>query len=246
MIVEETLAKLRTMKLYGMADAFEQQGAQSEIASLAFEDRFGLLVDQEWIHRENRKLNYRLSRAKLRIPEACVEKIDYRIPRRLNKSLLLRLTNSDWVTKLQNVIITGPTGSGKSFLACALAHKACRDGYAALYCRMPRLLQEMNLAKADGSYGKRLQKLARLQVLILDDWGLSALQDTERRDLLEIMEDRHNRTSTIITSQLPISKWHDVIGEPTIADAILDRVVHNAHKIELKGESVRKIKSKVD
>jgi DNA replication protein DnaC len=246
MIVEETLKKLRAMKLYGMADAFEQQGLQPEIVSMAFEDRFGLLVDQDWIHRENRKLNYRLNRAKLRIPEACVEKIDYQIPRRLNKSLVLRLTNSDWVAKLQNVIITGPTGSGKSFLACALAHKACRDGYAAFYCRMPRLLQQMNLARADGSYGKRLQKLARLQVLILDDWGLSALQDTERRDLLEILEDRHNITSTIITSQVPVSKWHDVIGDPTIADAILDRVVHNAHKIELKGESVRKIKSKVD
>lgn len=208
--------------------------------------RFGLLVDQEWIYRENRKLAYRLGRAKLRIPEACVEKVDYQVPRKLNKSLLLRLTNTDWVEKLQNVIITGPTGSGKSFLACALAQKACRDGHSALYCRLPRLLQEMALARADGSYGKRLQQLARFKVLILDDWGLTALQDTERRDLLEILEDRHNLSSTIVTSQFPVSQWHDVIGNPTIADAILDRIVHNAHRIELKGESVRKTKAKLD
>jgi DNA replication protein DnaC len=246
MIVEETLEKLRAMKLTGMANALEEQLAQPETASLAFEDRFGLLVDQEWLRRENRKLHYRLSRARLRIQEACVEKIDYGIPRRLNKSVVLRLTNSDWVTKRQNVIITGPTGSGKSFLACALAHKACRDGHSALYCRLPRLLQEMTLARADGSYGKQLQRLARLQIVILDDWGLTSLKEPERRDLLEILEDRHEISSTVITSQLPISKWHPMIGDPTIADAILDRVVHNAHKIELKGESVRKIKGNVD
>lgn len=246
MILEETLEKLHALRLNGMADALEQQTLQSETASMSFEDRLGLLVDHEWICRENRKLNHRLTRARLRIKEACVEKIDYRIPRRLEKALLLRLTNSDWVAKRQNVIITGPTGSGKSFLACALAHKACRDGYSALYCRLSRLFEELALARADGSYGKRLQKIAALKVLILDDWGIAPLRDTERRDLLEILEDRHNLTSTIITSQLPVSQWHDMIGDPTIADAILDRVVHNAHKIELKGESVRKIKANVD
>jgi len=246
MIQEETVEKLRAMKLHGFARALEQQTLQSETASMCFEDRLGLLVDQEWTCRENRKLDLRLRRARLRIKEACVEKIDYRIPRRLEKSLLLRLSNSDWVSKRQNVIITGPTGCGKSFLACALAHKACRDGHAALYCRLPRLLEELALARADGSYGKRLQKIAALKVLVLDDWGLSPLKEPERRDLLEILEDRHNMTSTIITSQIPVSKWHDMIGDPTLADAILDRVVHNAHKIELKGESVRKMKANVD
>ena len=246
MIVEETLEKMRQMRLTGMADALEGQAAQPETGSMSFEDRLGLLVDQEWIYRENRKLAYRLGRARLKIQTACVEKIDYRASRKLSKAQVLRLANSDWVANRQNVIITGPTGSGKSFLACALAHKACRDGYSALYTRLARILEELALARADGSYGKRLQQIARVKVLILDDWGMTTLKEAERRDLLEILEDRHDMTSTIITSQLPIAKWHPMIGDPTIADAILDRVVHNAHKIELKGESMRKIKAAVD
>lgn len=246
MIVEQTLDKLRAMKMFGMADALQQQNLQPQTASLSFEDRLGLLVDQEWTYRENRKLQYRLGRAKLRIRQACVESIDYHLPRGLNKSVVLRLTSSDWVGKHQNVIITGPTGCGKSFLACALAHKACRDGHSALYFRMSRLLEEMALCRADGSYGKRLQQLARAQLLVLDDWGLNRLKSGERRDLLEILEDRHDLSSTIIASQKPISNWHEMIGEPTIADAILDRVVHNAHKIEMKGDSVRKMKSNLD
>ena len=246
MVLEQTLEKLRAMKLYGMSRAFEQQQEQPEAASLSFEDRFGLLVDQEWTFRENRKLDYRLRCAKLRIKEAAVEQIDYRIPRNLNKSLLLSLANSDWVAKRQNIIITGPTGSGKSFLACALAHKACRDGYTALYKRAPMLFYELSLARADGSYGKLLQRLAHLRVLVIDDWALAALEDRERRDFLEILEDRHNAASTIMTSQLPIKQWHELIGDPTLADAICDRVVHNAHKILLKGESVRKMKASLD
>ncbi|MEW5980363.1 MAG: IS21-like element helper ATPase IstB [Acidobacteriota bacterium] len=246
MIAEETLEKMRRMKLTGMADALERQAAQPETASLSFEDRLGLLIDQEWLYRENRKLGYRLGRARLRVQEASVEKIDYSVPRRLNKGQVLRLTNSDWVARHQNVIITGPTGCGKSFLACALAQKACRDGYSVLYSRLGRLLEELALARADGSYGNRLHKLARLHLIVLDDWGMISLRETERRDLLEILEDRHDAASTIITSQLPIDKWHPMIGDPTIADAILDRVVHNAHKIELKGESMRKIKANVD
>jgi DNA replication protein DnaC len=242
MVVEQTLEKLRAMKLYGMDKALEQQREQPEVASLSFEDRFGLLVDQEWTFRENRKLDYRLRSAK----EAAVEQIDYRIPRNLNKSLLLSLANSDWVAKRQNIIITGPTGSGKSFLACALAHKACRDGYTALYKRAPMLLYELSLARADGSYGRLLQKLAHLRVLVVDDWGLAPLEDRERRDFLEILEDRHNAASTIMTSQLPIKQWHDLIGDPTLADAICDRIVHNAHKIMLKGESVRKMHASLD
>lgn len=246
MVLEETLEKLRSMKLYGMLSAMEEQRNQPEVAALNFEDRFGLIVDQEWTYKENRRLEYRLSRAKLKIKDAAVEQIDYRIPRNLNKSLLLSLTTSDWIAKKHNVIITGPTGCGKSFLACALAQKACRDGHRALYKRAPRLFQELNLARADGSYGKVLQKLARLQLLVIDDWGISSLEEMERRDFLEILEDRYNCSSTIMTSQIPINKWHDTIGDPTLADAILDRVVHNAHKIRLKGESVRKSKGKVD
>jgi DNA replication protein DnaC len=246
MIVEQTLEKLRAMKLHGMSKALEHQQEQPEVASLSFEDRFGLLVDQEWTFRENRKLDYRLRSAKLKIKEAAVEQIDYRIPRNLNRSLLLSLANSDWVAKRHNIIITGPTGSGKSFLACALAHKACRDGYTALYKRAPMLFYELSLARAEGSYGKLLQKLALLRVLVIDDWGLAALEDRERRDFLEILEDRHNAASTIITSQLPIKQWHELIGDPTLADAICDRIVHNAHKIALKGESVRKMTASLD
>jgi DNA replication protein DnaC len=246
MIVQETLEKLRTMKLYGMLNALEQQMSQSDTVLVSFEDRLGLLIDQEWTWRENRKLSYRLKCAKFTIKDACVEGIDYQIPRNLNKSLLLSLANSDWVAKRRNLIITGPTGSGKSFIASALAQKACRDGYTAMYTRAPRLFYELGIARADGSYGKLLQRLAKVRVLVVDDWGLAPLGDTERRDFLEIIEDRHNVTSTIMASQLPIRKWHDTIGDPTIADAICDRVVHNAHKIELKGESVRKLKAKID
>ena len=246
MILEQTLEKLRSMKLYGMLSAIEEQRNQPEVASLNFEDRFGLLVDQEWTYKENRRMQYRLRRARLKIKDAAVEQIDYQIPRNLNKSLLLSLTTSDWIAKMHNVIITGPTGCGKSFLACALAQKACRDGHTALYKRAPRLFHELNLARADGSYGKLLQKLARVQLLVIDDWGISAMEEMERRDFLEILEDRYKSSSTIMTSQVPINKWHDTIGDPTLADAILDRVVHNAHKIRLKGESVRKTKEKVD
>ena len=246
MVLEETLEKLRSMKLYGMLSALEEQRNQPEVASLNFEDRFGLLVDQEWTYKENRRMEYRLRRARLKIKDAAVEQIDYQIPRNLNKSLLLSLTTSDWIAKMQNVIITGPTGCGKSFLAFVLAHKACRDGHTALYKRAPRLFNELSLARADGSYGKLLQKLARVQLLVIDDWGISALEEMERRDFLEILEDRYKNSSTIMTSQVPINKWHDTIGDPTLADAILDRVVHNAHKIRLKGESVRKTKEKVD
>lgn len=246
MVLEETLEKLRSMKLFGMFSAMQEQRNQPDIAALNFEDRLGLLVDQEWTYKENRRLEYRLNRAKLKIKDAAVEQIDYQIPRNLNKSLLLSLTTSDWIAKKHNVIITGPTGCGKSFLACALAQKACRAGHTALYKRAPRLFEELNLARADGSYGKLLQKLARVQLLVVDDWGLSTLGEMERRDFLEILEDRYNTSSTIMTSQVPINQWHDTIGDPTLADAILDRVVHNAHKIRLKGESVRKTKDKVD
>ncbi len=234
------------MKLYGMLAGIEEHINQPDMVSLSFEDRFGLLVDQEWNFKENRRLDYRLRVAKIKIKDAAVEQIDYRISRNLNKKLMLSLITLDWIEKQQNIIITGPTGCGKSFLACALAQKACRDGYLALYKRTPRLFNEFNIARADGSYGKLLQKLARVNLLIIDDWGISTLSDMERRDILEILEDRYNTSSTLITSQIPINKWHDTIGDPTLADAILDRVVHNAHKISLNGESVRKSKANID
>lgn len=246
MILQETLQKMHTLRLHGMIGALEQQMSQPEMASLSFEDRLGLLIDQEWTFRENRKLHYRLKCARFTLKEASVEQIDYQLPRNLSKSVLLSLATSEWVAKQHNVIITGPTGSGKTFLACALAQKACRDGYSALYTRVPRLFYELGLARADGSYGKLLQRLAKVKVLVVDDWGLSSLEDTERRDFLEILEDRHNHSCTIMASQIPIRKWHDTIGDPTLADAICDRIVHNAHKIELKGESVRKLKAKID
>lgn len=246
MILHETLEKMRAMKLYGFASALEQQMSQTEVVSLSFEDRLGLLVDQEWSWRENRKLAYRLKCARFSIKDACLEQIDYQLPRNLNKSLVLSLANSDWVAKRRNIIITGPTGSGKTFLACALAQKACRDGYSAFYIRAPRLFYDLGIAKADGSYGRFLQRLAKLKVLIVDDWGLTPLEERERRDFLEIIEDRHTVSSTVMATQLPIRKWHDTIGDPTLADAICDRIVHNAYKVELKGESVRKLKTKID
>ncbi len=246
MILEQTIEKLRKMKLYGMLAGIEEQINQPDMVSLSFEDRFGLLVDQEWNFKENRRLDYRLRVAKIKIKDASVEQIDYRIHRNLKKKLMLSLITLDWIEKQQNIIITGPTGCGKSFLACALAQKACRDGYLALYKRAPRLFNELNIARADGSYGKLLLKLARVNLLIIDDWGIATLSDMERRDILEILEDRYNNTSTLITSQIPIENWHDTIGDPTLADAILDRVVHNAHKIFLDGESIRKSKANID
>ena len=179
MIVEETMEKLRLMKFHGMLSALEQQMSQPEMAALSFEDRFGMLLDSEWSHRENRKLHNRLRRAKLRIQDASVEKIDYHLPRKLKKAVVLRLINTDWVAKHQNIIITGPTGIGKSFLACALAQKACRDGYTAFYTRLSRILYELSICRADGSYAARLQKLAKVQILVLDDWGLTELKLTE-------------------------------------------------------------------
>jgi len=194
--------------------------------------------------RDNRKLANLLKGAKLRYSNACPEDIDYRTPRGIAKDAVLSLCGNGWVTARQNVIITGPTGCGKTFLACALGVSACRAGLSVYYQRLPRLLQELNIARADGSYGKLLSRLAKYAVLIVDDWGLAKLTDRERRDLLEVLEDRHNISSTIISSQIPMNKWHDLIDEPTIADAVLDRLVHCAHTITLKGESMRKLLAK--
>lgn len=239
---EHTIDKLYSMKLNGMAEAFQEQLQLPDITELAFEERFGLLVDRQWTWREDRRMKRLLNNAKLKI-NACIEDIDYRTPRGLDKSVILRLAECGWITRAQNVIITGPTGVGKTYLACALANRACRMGYAAFYIRIPNLFQNLGVARGDGSYPKVMRKLLKAKVLILDDLGLSPMSAQERRDLLEVIEDRHAIASTIIAAQMPIETWHENIRDPTIADALLDRLVHNAHKINLKGESMRKLRS---
>ena len=242
MLHEQTFEKLYAMKLTGMADALKDQMARPDMDGLAFEERFSMLVDAQHLFRENKRMKRLLENAKLKLA-ASMEDIDYRSPRGLDKSVMLSLASCDWVRKHRNVIIVGPTGAGKTFIACALAHRACREGMTAFYLRTPKLYYTLAMARADGSYVKVLAKLARTSVLILDDLGMAALTDSERGDLLEVIEDRHGSASTIITSQLPVEHWHEVIGDPTIADALLDRLVHNAHKINLKGESMRKRKA---
>jgi DNA replication protein DnaC len=231
--------KLRELKLTGMLQAWQEQQEMPQSASLDFEERFGLLLDREASERANRRLKTRLRRAKLR-QDASLEDIDYGAPRGLDKKLMLSLAGCQWIREHHNCLITGPTGSGKSFLACALAHKACREGHTALYLRMPRLFQELAIAKGDGRYTKLMAGYAKTRLLVLDDWGMAGLTDEQRRDLFEVIEDRYDRASTLITSQVPVKNWHEVIGDPTLADAILDRLVHNAYKINLKGDSMRK------
>jgi DNA replication protein DnaC len=244
MLNEQTFEKLYAMRLNGMAEAFAEQLQQPGLAELSFEERFGLLVDRQWIFKENRRMKRLLQTAKLRVA-ACIEDIDYKTPRGIDKSVILRLASCDWVRQAQNVIIAGPTGVGKTYLACALANRACRDGHSSFYIRAPRLFHDVALAKADGSYAKLMNKLAKTKVLIVDDLGLAPLSDHQRRDLLEVIEDRQGLSSTIVASQLPVENWHDSIGDPTIADAILDRLVHNAHQINLKGTSMRKKRSRL-
>ena len=239
MLTHPTLDKLHALKLTGMSAALSEQLQMPDIEELSFDERLGLLVDRELTARDNRRLTSRLRRARLKHP-AALEDIDYRQPRGLDRSLMQALASCRWVKEHLNILITGPTGVGKTWLACALAHKACREGHTALYLRLPRLLQELAIAKGDGRYPRLLGTLAKTEVLILDDWGLVQPSAEQRRDLLEILEDRHGIRSTLATSQLPIDKWHDFIGDPTLADAILDRLVHNAYKITLKGASMRK------
>ncbi|AHK78601.1 ATPase AAA [Ectothiorhodospira haloalkaliphila] len=244
MLKHPTLDKLHALKLTGMAAALADQVATPDIQELSFEERLGLLVDRETTERENRRMASRLRQAKLR-HTASLEDLDYRNPRGLDKGLIQSLAACQWVKEHLNILITGPTGVGKTWLACALAHKACREGHTAHYVRLTRLLRELSIAKGDGQYAKLLANLAKVDVLILDDWGLMKLNAENRRDLLEVLEDRHGRRSTIATSQLPMDQWHDVIGDATLADAILDRLVHNAYKINLRGESMRKTQSKL-
>ncbi len=239
MLNHPTLDKLQTMRFTGMLKALQEQQETREIEALSFEERLGLLLDREMTERQSKRLQTRLKKAKLR-HQAAVEDINYRHPRNLDRSQGLKLCDCQWIKEHQNLIITGPTGIGKSWLACAFAHKACREGYTALYTRMPRLLQDVGISKGDGRYPKVMKELSKIDLLVLDDWGISPLKAEQLRDLLEILEDRHGLRSTLVTSQLATKKWHEYLGDPTLADAILDRLVHNAHRMDLQGDSMRK------
>ncbi len=240
MLTQPTIEKLYTMRLGAMAAAWQEQHQSTKVSELAFDERFGLLVDAEHLARDNRRLKRLLKGAELRIPEACLEDVETSSARGIEQSLCRELSACAWVDQHLNVLLTGMTGVGKSYLACALGQGACRRGLRVLYRRMPRLFNELALAKADGTYPKLLRKLARADVLILDDLGLGSPTDAQRHDLLEVVEDRYGSLSTVVTSQLDIKHWHEWIGEATLADAILDRLVHNAYKVNLKGTSKRK------
>jgi len=243
MLNHPTLDKLHQLKCLGMATALTEQFNTPDIEAFAFEERLGLLVDRELTYRDNRRLQSRLRQAQLR-HNACLEDIDYRATRGLDRALLTALATCRWIHEHLNVLITGPTGIGKSWLACALAHQACREGYSARYLRLPRLLSELTLARGDGRYTKQLASVAKVDLLVIDDWGMAVMNTDQQRDMLEVLEDRYQTRSTLVTSQLPLEQWHGAIADPTFADAILDRLVHNAYKFKLKGESMRKTKPK--
>ena len=244
MLHHPTLEKLQTLRLMGMYKALIEQMNMPEIETLGFEERLGLLADREMTERQDRRLKTRLHQAKLK-HNACIEDLDYRAPRRLDKALILQLATCRWVHEGLNLIINGATGVGKTWIACALAQKACREGYTALYLRLPRLFEELSLAHGDGRFTKLMAGFAKTDLIILDDWGLAKFTAEQRRDLLELLDDRHGNRSTLVTSQVPVDHWHEVIGDPTLGDAILDRLVHSAYRINLKGESMRKRQAKL-
>jgi DNA replication protein DnaC len=241
MLREQTFEKLYSLKLHGMAQALQEQLSNPDAASLDFEERLGMLVDAQWLWRENRAVATRLRQARLKIP-ASVEDINYRHPRKLDRSLMRSLANCDWVQKHHNIIITGPAGIGKTYLCCALLEKACRQGYRGYYAAASKFFRQLSIAYADGSFDRLLSNLARTDVLAIDDWGLVPLTDMERRHFLEVLEDRCESRSTILTSQFPSEGWHDLIGNPTLADAIVERILSNSHRINLQGETMRPIK----
>lgn len=240
MLTEQTLTRLRALKLDGMARAFEEQLAQPASTKLSFEERTAFLVDREFAWRDTRRVERLLKLARLKYPQACLEGLEVKHYRGLDASLLASLANCDWIRAGQATLITGSTGLGKTWLACALANQACRQGFSVLYFRFPRLLEELRIAHGDGSFGRRLQSLARADVLLIDDWAIAPTTQSERNDLLEVLDDRTTR-STIITSQLPVERWHEYFNDPTLADAILDRLIHHSHRIALKagGHSLR-------
>lgn len=237
MLHQATINKLRELRLTGMAEAFSEQ-LENPLPDLDFESRLALLIDREYYLRENRRLKKRLSLAKLQ-QSACIEDIDFKPSRELDKSKIMELSRLEWIHQHHNLLITGKTGSGKTYLACALAHRACLSGFTSKYYRLPRLWEEFKIAKANGTYQKLLSQIAKLDVIILDDWGLVSLDRDQRRDLLEIFDDRYQKHSTIITSQLAVKHWHEYLNDATLADAILDRIVHNSIRVELKGPSLR-------
>jgi len=239
MLNQPTIEKLQTLRLYGMANAFRTQLETPATHELSFDERFALLVDEQWLWKQNRALARRLKAAKLK-QRATIEDVDYHHPRGLDRKLFRTLASSEWVRQKLNLVFTGPTGVGKSWLGCALAQKACRDGFTIVHKKTSELFRDLALAHADGSIGQVFLRLAQIDVLLLDDFAMSALKDSERRDFLEVCDDRYQLRSMILTSQMPVAHWHEQIGDPTIADSILDRLLHNAYRVELKGESVRK------
>jgi DNA replication protein DnaC len=243
MLTHPTLDQLRTLQLDGMAQAFVELEAQDKARDLAHAEWLALLLDRECANRQTRRFQSRLRAARLRHSQAAIEDVDFRTPRRLDKAMVQQLATSRWIAEHRNLLITGPCGIGKSWLSCALAQKACRDGYTVHYARVPRLFADLELAHGDGRFPRLFRLLVKSDLLVLDDWGPDRLSASQRRDLMEIVEDRYGRGSTLITSQLPVASWHEVIGEPTLGDAILDRIVHNAYRLDLDGPSMRKLKA---
>jgi DNA replication protein DnaC len=239
MLLHPTIESLKALRLFGMVKALEEQQHTTQWNALVFEERLALLVDRERVEQEQRSMTARLRRARLGQP-AAIEDLDLRTNRGLDRSVIASLSSCAWIRSHHNVLITGPTGVGKSYLACALGHRSCREGLSVLYHRLGRLFSELSISRGDGRYLRVLKLVGQVELLILDDWGLTPVTEEQRQDLLEILEDRHGRKSTVITSQLPIDHWHEWLGEATLADAIMDRLVHNAYKISLKGDSMRK------